>query len=209
MNWTGNWYSFLDTVLQTSILCTTSRHLALPTEFEKITIDPQTFLTSLKEPQDGNKCECRCVELSDFKLKLSTKPNFFPDPTVRVAILANQHKVICPGIEFKGLTVTIVPAKRQRGNLAYEKFDFCPFVETSNLDVEPHMWELVDLVLENTAGKNLKAADVFTKKENTLAGMYQHILTLKPLREVGHFSEHFNASLSLTSFVFENRVTWL
>ena len=110
--------------------------------------------------------------------------NILSDPTVRVAILPNQHKVICPGIEFKGLNATIVPAKRQRGNLAYEKFDFCPFVETSNLDVEPHMWELVDLVLSNTAGKNLKVADVFTQKESSLAGMYQHIITLKPLREV-------------------------
>ena len=72
--------------------------------------------------------------------------------------------------------------------MAYEKFDFCPYVETSKLDVEPHMWELVDLVLSNTAGKNLKVADVFTQKENTLAGMYQHILTLKPLREVGDTS---------------------
>ena len=50
--------------------------------------------------------------------------------------------------------------------------------------MEPHMWELVDLVLQNSAGKSLKVADVFTKKENTLAGTYQHILTLKPLREV-------------------------
>ena len=57
VNWTGDWISFLDTILQTSILCTTSRHLALPTEFEKITIDPVEFLKSLKEPQDGNKCE--------------------------------------------------------------------------------------------------------------------------------------------------------
>ena len=126
---------------------------------------------------------------------LNEKPKILSDSTVRVAILSNQHKVICPGIEFKGLNVTIVPAKRQRGNLAYEKYDFCPFVETSSLDMEPHLWELIDLVLSNTAGKSLKVTDVFTKKENTLAAMYQHILTLKPLREVTKFKGNFNVRL--------------
>ena len=103
------------------------------------------------------------------------------DPTVRVAILPNQGKVICPGIEFKGLNGTIVPRKLHRGSLAFEKYSFCPYVEASNLEVELHMWELVDLVLQNTAaGKTLKVVDVFTKRGSSLARLYQQILTLKP-----------------------------
>ena len=87
---------------------------------------------------------------------------------------------------MKGLQATIVPRKGQRGNLAYEKYAFCPYVESSNLDTEPHLWEMVDLVLENNRNKDLKVMDVFAKMENSLARTFQHILTLKPLREVGY-----------------------
>lgn len=92
--------------------------------------------------------------------------------------------VSCPGVEIKGLTATVVARKGQRGNLAYEKYAFCPFVETSNLDLDPHIWEMVDLVLENNHNSDLKVVDVFTDKSNSLARLFTHILTLKPLRVV-------------------------
>ena len=78
---------------------------------------------------------------------------------------------------------TVVPRKGQRGNLAYEKYSFCPYNEKA-VDKEPVMWELVDLVLENNRSKDLKVVDVFTNKDNSLAPLYLHILNLKPLREV-------------------------
>ena len=57
--WTGNWTSFLDTLLQTSILCTTQRNLALPVDFERIVIDPIEFLKHIKEPEEGQERELR------------------------------------------------------------------------------------------------------------------------------------------------------
>ena len=55
MAWRGNWTSFLDTMLQTSLLCTTARNLAVPIDIEKIIIDPVTFKKYLKEPEEGKK----------------------------------------------------------------------------------------------------------------------------------------------------------
>ena len=46
------------------------------------------------------------------------------------------------------------------------------------------MWEIVDLVLENNQSKGLKVVDVFTDGSNSLAGLFRHILTLKPSWEV-------------------------
>ena len=77
-----------------------------------------------------------------------------------------------------------MPRRGQRGNLAYEKFTFRPYIEKSTESAETHLWELVDLVLENNRTKDLKVIDIFTQKENSLAKTFQHILTLKPLREV-------------------------
>ena len=161
VEWTGDWISFLDTLLQTSLLSTTSRNLSLPVDFEKIVIDPVEFRKHLKDPEDGQE-----------------------HPTVHVTIHRNQHKITCPGIEIKNIQATVVPRKGQRGNLAYEKYGFCPYNETSDMDTETHLWEMVDLVLENNRSKELKVTDIFTKKENSLAGVFRHILTLKPLREV-------------------------
>ena len=47
--WTGNWMTFLDTMLKTTILSTTSRNMALPIDFERIAIDPIVFLKHLKK----------------------------------------------------------------------------------------------------------------------------------------------------------------
>ena len=53
--WKGSWTSFLDTMLQTALLCTTSRNLAVPIDFEKIIIDPVTFQKHLKRPEGGRE----------------------------------------------------------------------------------------------------------------------------------------------------------
>ena len=55
--WKGNWITFLDTMLQASILTTATRNLSLPVEIEKITIDPNEFFNQLKEPASGGKLE--------------------------------------------------------------------------------------------------------------------------------------------------------
>ena len=181
--WKGSWVSFLDAMLQIPLLCTASRNLAVPIDFEKIIIDPIVFKKHLKPPEDGKDCK-----ILSFTTNIGHQNTelFFktPDPLVRVVILPNQRKIMCPGVEFKGLQPTIMPRRGQRGNLAYEKFAFCPFVEKSAQDMESHLWEMVDLVLDNNRSKDLKVVDIFTQKQNSLAKDYQHILTLKPLREV-------------------------
>ena len=101
-----------------------------------------------------------------------------------MVVLPYERKIVCPGIEFKGLQPTTLPRKGQRGNLAYEKFAFTPYLENSTQDMESHLWEMVDLVLDNNRIKDLKVMDIFTQKENSLAKTYQEILNLKPLREV-------------------------
>ena len=52
--WIGNWISFLDTLLQTTILSMSSRNLALPTDFESIAIDPIEFFRHLPEASPGS-----------------------------------------------------------------------------------------------------------------------------------------------------------
>ena len=53
--WTGNWISFLDTMLQPTLLSNTSRNMAVPLTFESISIDPVAFMRSLQEPAPGSE----------------------------------------------------------------------------------------------------------------------------------------------------------
>lgn len=61
--WSGNWVSFLDTMLQMSILSKESRCLRVPTRIQSICIDPtvhsqQSYMVKEKEGKDLLMCLC-------------------------------------------------------------------------------------------------------------------------------------------------------
>ena len=98
--------------------------------------------------------------------------------------LANQKKIIAPGIEIKGTQLRTVPQFLRPGNVAYERHMFCPFFNTSR-DPSVSLEEMVDLIIENTKTTNLEVADIFTKKkENSLAIEFQKIISRKPRQNV-------------------------
>ena len=106
---------------------------------------------------------------------------------MRVQIDSDRNLISCPGVEIKGLITTNIPRKSQRGNVAYEKYSFCPLV-TSELhkDKETALQEMVDLVLENHDGKKIEILDIFTKKDQSTVRTVSEIMALKPLLQVSH-----------------------
>lgn len=54
INWTGNWVSFLDSLLQTALLAERADTLRLPTRLRYMRIDPKKHLESVTE-LDGVK----------------------------------------------------------------------------------------------------------------------------------------------------------
>ena len=55
LQWNDDWISFLDTMLQITILSSEERSLQLPTAIRKIALDPQRQLEAII-PTDTNTC---------------------------------------------------------------------------------------------------------------------------------------------------------
>ena len=163
--WNDNWITFLDSLLQASILTKTTRNLSLPVEIEQITIDPTEFYKSIErsdEPRTGKR------------------------RSVRVTVDHSGALISCPGVEIKGLITTDVP-RSHKCNLAYEKFTFCPLLDRGpHLELMMALWEIVELVLENNDAKKIQVLDIFTKKEQSCAKTFSEIMLLTPLRQVSN-----------------------
>lgn len=54
LNWIGNWISFIDTMLQFSILGLKTKELYLPTRMQRVIIDPAKHLETIENlPENG------------------------------------------------------------------------------------------------------------------------------------------------------------
>jgi len=57
LEWNGNWISYIDTMLQFSILGLKTKELYLPTRIQKVIIDPVKHL-NIVESLPQNSCKC-------------------------------------------------------------------------------------------------------------------------------------------------------
>jgi len=57
LEWNGNWISYIDTMLQFSILGLKTKELYLPTRLQKIIVDP---VKHLKIAESSSEISCKC-----------------------------------------------------------------------------------------------------------------------------------------------------
>ena len=94
------------------------------------------------------------------------------------------HKTItCPGVQIKALITTVLPSKIQsRGTLAYERHVFCPYIEHTAAPfkiLQDSMWEIIDLVLENSKTKQLKVMDLLAHSDQPVIKIFNEIMAVK------------------------------
>ncbi|EDV19161.1 uncharacterized protein TRIADDRAFT_34034 [Trichoplax adhaerens] len=115
--WNGNWVSFIDTMLQMSVLGLSGRGLRLPTRIRYIRIDPR------KQPykEDDNE------EFLDISM------NPFTDMCV------------AGGVELHGLHATVAPRKQDKQNAPnLEEFCFIPYFERNILGKDKNLLQYKD-----------------------------------------------------------------
>lgn len=78
LEWKRNWISFIDTMLQFSILGLKTKELYLPTRMQKVIIDPVKHLQYIKSlPEDScmffnlTYSKLRCDNMNKYLFKLS------------------------------------------------------------------------------------------------------------------------------------------
>ncbi|XP_055839922.1 fatty acid synthase isoform X2 [Episyrphus balteatus] len=132
LNWTENWVSFMDTMLQFSILKKDLRDLYLPTRIDKVIINPIKHFNMIKE---------------------------IPDKTLQVRSYEYLNVIKSGGVEMRGLKASMAP--RRSGSQAQpklERYTFVPNENANDLHENPKnarllaLTESLHIVLENSAG---------------------------------------------------------
>ncbi|XP_058059390.1 fatty acid synthase [Anopheles bellator] len=173
LEWRENWVSFMDTMLQFSILGKDLRELYLPTRIEKIVINPARHLELLNSLAPVTAKDAAAVK------------------NVPVYMYRDINVIKSGGVEMRGLRATLAP--RRQGTQAaptLEKYVFVP-----NCNEEKQLAENADkarlrsitaavhLVIENSAGAlKIKVVEASAERapESTMAGTVQAIIEGEP-----------------------------
>lgn len=109
LQWTGNWVTFLDTMLQMIVLGLPGRSLRLPTRIRSVCVDPAVHLQKVCEYTDGKQA-------------------------VDVHVSRCLDNIVAGGVQISGLHATVAPRRQQQQSPpTLEEFVFVPYVETECL----------------------------------------------------------------------------
>ncbi|KAI5717132.1 hypothetical protein M8J77_000765 [Diaphorina citri] len=172
LDWTGNWISYIDTMLQFSILGINTRELYLPTRMQRVCIDPAKH-KALVETLSGDK------------------------KTVPVAMYRDIDVIKSGGVELRGMKASLAPRRQQsQAPPKLEQYTFVPYNAIDKaIDVKRALTILSQLVLENSAGAlKLKIAEIASDKtaETAFANTLIPILESEPMLSVD-LTVHSNA----------------
>lgn len=126
----NNWVSFMDTMLQFSILGKDLRELFLPTRMEKVILNPLKHLTLLKNTKDNLPC------------------SMYKDINV----------IKSGGVEMRGLKASLAPKKSGAQSPNLEKYCFIPNHNQRDIGEnsersKQHAYSIaIHIVLENSSG---------------------------------------------------------
>ena len=120
--WNGNWVSFIDTMLQMSVLGLPGRGLRLPTRIRYIRVDPRQQPYEEEEENendnDGDSNDDKTTKKDKAEEFLEFSMNPFTDMCV------------AGGVELHGLHTTVAPRKQDKQNApSLEEFRFIPYFE--------------------------------------------------------------------------------
>lgn len=163
--WNSNWISFIDTMLQFSIIGTSTRELYLPTRLQKAIINPKEHLAQVAALTEGG------------------------------GVPVQMHRAVgiikSGGVELRGMKASLAPRRQQtQAAPKLEKYQFVPLQNTAplNEDFEKAKYQAltaaVQVVLENSSGAmKIKVVEVAGERpvESVLATIVKDALELEPM----------------------------
>ncbi|KAJ8972225.1 hypothetical protein NQ314_000286 [Rhamnusium bicolor] len=168
LKWDNNWISFIDTMLQFSILGQDTRELYLPTRLQRAVIDPQQHLQFIQGLPEGEN--------------------------VPVHMYRNIGVIKSAGIELRGMKASLAPRRQQaQASPKLEKYQFVPYENNQQLAEDSEkskthaLTVLLQTVLENSSGAlKLKVFEIGNDKpiESVLSPAITNILEREPMLSV-------------------------
>ncbi|KAA8581129.1 hypothetical protein FQN60_002710 [Etheostoma spectabile] len=109
LEWTGNWVTFLDTMLQMIVAGLSGRSLRLPTRIRSVCVDPTIHLEKVCNYTDGKQA-------------------------MDVHVNPCLDHIVAGGVQISGLHATVAPRRQQQQSPpTLEEFVFVPYVDTECL----------------------------------------------------------------------------
>nr|CAI5827466.1 unnamed protein product [Callosobruchus analis] len=165
LKWDNNWISFIDTMLQFSILGQNTKELYLPTRLQRAFINPKEHLQVIKGLAEGD--------------------------SVPVYMYRQIGVIKSAGIELRGMKASLAPRRQQaQAPPKLEKYQFVPYDNSQPLTEDPDkaktqaLTAILQTVIENSGGAlKIKVAEVATDKpiESVLAPTIKDILESEPM----------------------------
>uniref|UniRef100_A0A6P7G8W5 Fatty acid synthase n=1 Tax=Diabrotica virgifera virgifera TaxID=50390 RepID=A0A6P7G8W5_DIAVI len=165
LRWDNNWISFIDTMLQFSILGQNTRELYLPTRLQRIVINPKEHLQAIQGLPEGE--------------------------SLPVYMYRNIGVIKSAGIELRGMKASLAPRRQQAQSAPkLEKYQFVPYENNQPLIEDPEknkmqaLTVIAQTVMENSAGAmKIKIAEVANDKpvESVLAIALKNIIESEPM----------------------------
>ncbi|KAK5608585.1 hypothetical protein CRENBAI_023538 [Crenichthys baileyi] len=121
LQWTGNWVTFLDTMLQMMVVGIPGRTLRLPTRIRSVYIDPAVHLDQVC----GYNDEMQAVD---------------------VHVSRCLDSIVAGGVQISGLHATVAPRRQQQQSPpTLEEFVFVPYVMTECLATNQTLTEQLNI----------------------------------------------------------------
>ncbi|KAK6328250.1 hypothetical protein J4Q44_G00002280 [Coregonus suidteri] len=109
LQWTDNWVTFLDTMLQMIVVGLSGRSLRLPTRIRSVCVDPTIHQEMVSDYAEGKKA-------------------------VDVHVSRCLDNIVAGGVQICGLHATVAPRRQQQQSPpTLEEFVFVPYLETECL----------------------------------------------------------------------------
>ncbi|XP_047360366.1 fatty acid synthase-like [Vespa velutina] len=164
LSWNNDWISFMDTMLQFSIIGKDVKDLYIPTRIQYVSIDPTVQLKLVNElPQEGG--------------------------SLPVYNYTNISCIKSGGVEIRGLKATLTSRRHQtQAALKHERYTFIPYENYQILSEDPDkvklhvLTVLLGIVNENVLSMKLKIAEVVGERpaEALLSSFVLQILYDEP-----------------------------
>nr|XP_023678449.1 fatty acid synthase isoform X2 [Paramormyrops kingsleyae] len=117
LRWTGNWVTFLDTMLQMLVLGLSGRSLRLPTRVRSVCVDPRLHEEKFREYGENEKA-------------------------IDVQVDRYLDSIIAGGVQISGLHATVAPRRQQQQSPpTLEEFVFVPYMDTQCLRTSEKLGE--------------------------------------------------------------------
>ncbi|CAG7784754.1 unnamed protein product [Allacma fusca] len=151
VDWTGDWVSFLDCILQLHILQNENRTLFVPTRIKKIIIDPSEVKTNLQEQNN----------------------------IITVNVSRYHETAGFPGFELRGLNFANFSSKSQLCDPITTEHVFVSYCssESTTISKEIALQSIVEIVVENSEGAKFEFTEILSNLHNSVTAQVKDSCT--------------------------------